>query len=477
MTAMVIEVPEELKQVGDAFVALIEDASRRLRAAAGGRAVDYGAVEVDVAGKVAAIERAVHERVLGALDVDQPRVRIGGREHVRVGRHEATYHTLAGDVVVLRSLYRAAGERNGRTVDPVSLRAGVVADGWLPQTAQAMAHQVQRGPSREAQEAARELCRLPYSRCSFERVAHAVGELYVAQKEDVEQALIESYEVPAEAVSASVSLDRVAMPMEEPRPRPIGRPRKGAARRPIDRVFRMAYVGTVTLHDAEGNALHTIRYGRMPQGYAVGLCEAMGSDVEALLKEKPGLRIIALSDGAEEIVSLLREHICEAELGVPVDQLIDFWHLIEKLGAAATVIYGSRATDVLARWKLRVLNSGRALAEIRTELEASGRRQARRRVDGRMSRPVHEAITYLHNHEGLMGYAAARRAGLPIGSGSVEATCKSLVGVRMKRSGARWKEESGNHVLQLRALALSDRWSEGIHLTLRPLRKPVRVVA
>ena len=90
------------------------------------------------------------------------------------------------------------------------------------------------------------------------------------------------------------------------------------------------------------------------------------------------------------------------------------------------------------------------------------------------AKPVGDAIRYFEKRLKLLRYAAARRVGLPIGSGAVEATCKSLVALRMKRPGARWKEQTGEEILQLRALYLSDRWTAGVVRSLRPLAKAVQ---
>ena len=416
-----------------------------------GQSVDYGEVEDQVASGVAAIERAAHEVLLGQLDVDEARVLVDGVEHVRVGRYPATYYTMAGAVVVERSLYRAAGMRNGPTVDAVSLRAGVVAEGWLPNTARAMAHLLQQGTSREAEQTAGQMSRLPYSRSSFERVGHEVGALYVGDNLRVEQALIEAYKVPQEATGLSVSLDRVSVPMEEPHPNPPPSAPGDKPKRHVVRNFRMAYCGTVTLHDKDGEALHTIRYGRMPKGDAVGLCEGLASDVDELRKRRPDLNVTLLADGAEEMWNQLDEQLNRETLGTTPTRLVDFWHTAEKLGHVAPVLSHSRADASLAAWRLRLLNQSTAAAQILDELRASGREWAS--AGGTL--PVHDAITYLDNHADRMDYAAARAQGRPIGSGNVEATCKSLFQVRIKRPGSRWKETTGEHIVQLRALALS----------------------
>jgi hypothetical protein len=61
----------------------------------------------------------------------------------------------------------------------VSLRAGVIEEGWWPSTAQAIAFLLQQSPSREAVKAAERLGRLPSLRSTFERVGHAVGAVQV----------------------------------------------------------------------------------------------------------------------------------------------------------------------------------------------------------------------------------------------------------------------------------------------------------
>jgi len=471
---MVIEIPEERKGVGEAVKTMVRQVEATWRSTCGGRAVEYEAIEQQLAAGAAAIERASHQTVLQGLDMDHPQVEIEGQRYHRVGRYEADYYTLAGPVRVTRTLYREQGQRNAKTVNAVSLRCGVVGEGWLPGAAQAMAHQLQQGTSREAETTARLLGRLPYARSSFESVGQEIGRQYTALRTDLEAVLMEEYRVPAEAASVSIALDRVSVPMAEAAAAKERAAQPQGHQRKVWRQFRMAYCATLTLHDRKGEALQTLRYGRMPQGDVDELCQTLAQDVCTLLRKQPVLGVILLADGAPELWNLLTGSLNAETLGVPVQQLVDLWHLLEKLGSAARLLYGeTQGSTVLHGWRLRLLNRSSSVAEILQELRNSGKAE----VAVGTSRPVHEAITYLENHQAQMNYAYARRHGLPVGSGNVEATCKSLVTVRMKRPGARWKEETGEHLLNLRALALSDRWAPAMTRTLRPLRKALRLAA
>jgi hypothetical protein len=189
-----------------------------------------------------------------------------------------------------------------------------------------------------------------------------------------------------------------------------------------------------------------------------------------LRSKQPELKLVVLCDGAPEMWNLL-----DAELddGIERVRILDYYHVIEKLSPAAKVLFGAEADRNLKRWKLRLINSDGAAKGILRELVDSGLEH----VQSEGVQPVHNAITYFTNNLDKMNYATARESGLPIGSGNVEATCKSLVGQRMKRCGSRWKIDTGEHIVQLRALALSNRWADAMALTLRPPRVSIRRVA
>jgi hypothetical protein len=255
---------------------------------------------------------------------------------------------------------------------------------------------------------------------------------------------------------------------KKPRPRPVGRPKKGAAKRPVERNFRMAYCGTVTLHDQEGAGRYTIRYGCMPEGDIVGLRDRMVAMWRRCRASGQTRELSCLCDGAPEMWNLLEEGFT-SKFGNDLHRLVDFYHTTEKLSAAAHVLEDSAAAagERLGVWKQALLHRSSAAVGILQELIASGR-------DGDLGtdHPVHEAIAYLQNHgceTERIDYARARRLGLALGTGNVEATCKSRFEMGMKRCGARFKEETGQHIVQFRAFALSDRWGPAIELTLRPL--------
>ena len=85
MPKTVIEVPERLKGVGEAMAAHLAELERALDRQGGGKAVDYAAVEREVAASVVRTELASHGAILQSLDVDVPAVIIGGKRYTRVG--------------------------------------------------------------------------------------------------------------------------------------------------------------------------------------------------------------------------------------------------------------------------------------------------------------------------------------------------------------------------------------------------------
>src|SRR5204863_9844707 len=118
-------------------------------------------------------------------------------------------------------------------------------------------------------------------------------------------------------------------------------------------------------------------------------------------------------------------------------RLVELHHFMERMGAAPRVIDDATSADERPRrWKGSLLNRARAATGILEELTASGMDEG-----VGTDHPVHAAITYIQSHSAdadRMNYARARRLGLALGTGNVEATCKSLFETRMKRCGARW---------------------------------------
>lgn len=386
-----------------------------------------------------------------------------------------TYYSAWGELRFERSVYHKQGQSGGPQLVPLERRAGLVEQAWTPQAAEAMARLVQSVPPREAAENLKPLGLLPYSRSSFERVALAMGERWEDEREYFEDALIERIEVCEEAVAISVAYDRVRVDTDETERDPVRWPNGRKQPRTIN--GRMAYCATVTLHDKDGQPLWTKRYGRNAQKEQGSTQPGMGEwiireqvlwDVKALLEMKPELaeRAVALSDGGPELERIIDEDFPDWI------KLCDLYHLSSKLSDALE----DAGFDDEFRHTMR----RRWLDELKTKPQAIVR------IEDQLSQwdgeKVEAALTYIDNRRDRMNYAEARSKMLPVASGHVEATCKSLVEVRMRRCGQRWTPPSSQALLNLRCLALSDLWSDGIQLLLEryecdefePCKKPAR---
>ena len=137
---------------------------------------------------------------------------------------------------------------------------------------------------------------------------------------------------------------------------------------------------------------------------------------------------------------------------------IDFYHASEHLSHLAEAIHG-KTSEAAKRWYMKyrhILKNERLGVSkvIRSAEYYSGSRKYGKTV----KKEIQRHLGYFKNHKKFMQYATYAEKGWPIGSGVIEAACKSVVKQRMCRSGQRWSIKGGQAVLNLRSIAKSDRW-------------------
>jgi len=441
------------------FVERVIDHLRGFHEAAGGMGEpDFGEGEKELMRCIAALESASIGSMLRALDPSAPRVEVGGVVYQRLNQKaESTYCALRGEVIVNRHLYRQEGVRNGPTVVPLDLRAGIVDARYTPAAALAFARMAQAMPSREAEATCESLHVLPYSRSEHFRLGVEMGSRWDELRDEVEANLVAQMHLDPTAAAISVAVDRVSMAMAEPRP-PTAEDVEKGVKNPISVEMRMAYSAVWTLYDTEGRPLQAVRYAHVPTGGVEDMEKCLSRDLDAVLERKPHLRVVTLADGAPEMQGILDRVVAGHKADA---QLVDFWHTAEHLGEAIAGA-GRYKDDLLADWKVDLLERDDAILDIFEVLRGWSKQYMAMPTEA-MPKGLYDALTYLDNNNERMRYASVHKAGLPVGSGTVEATGKTIVEVRMKRSGARWVERDGGPqaLLGLRALATSEpkRWS------------------
>lgn len=411
-------------------------------------------------------ERELHEHMLGIeceylgdelarYDVTVDEIDVAGVVYRPILTSPETYRSTAGPVTVSRHLYRPTG-RGSKSICPLDLRAGIIGGIFTPRAARQAAFVMAHLTSGESQAVLTELGGLSPSRSNLDRLPKTLSPHWEAHRLEWEEALRAQETVPQEAAVLALSVDGVMVPMKGGgRPAKRDQPGKHASGPTGNREVGC---GTAVLYDAAGERLQTMRYGRMPEHRKVSLQQQLQAEAASLVALRPDLIRVRLADGAEGNWRLLAD--IERTLPAPPQaslEIVDFYHACDHLKNGCDAAWGESTAQGKAEFErlktlLKEADNG-ADQVIRVLKYQRGRARGRKRDR------LDDELTYFRNQRPRMHYAEYLQRGLPIASGVIEATCKTLVTQRMKRSGMAWTARGGQAILTLRSLIQSDRWA------------------
>ena len=159
---------------------------------------------------------------------------------------------------------------------------------------------------------------------------------------------------------------------------------------------------------------------------------------------------VVIGDGAEWIWNLVAEHFPDAI------QIVDLYHARQHLWEVARQMYPNEEVNQKAWMKVhqkRLLDKGKVekLVDALRSINIT---------NAQVAEKIRTEADYFEKNAERMRYPEFRRQHLFVGSGVIEAGCKTMIGSRLKQSGMFWTVRGANAILALRTNRLSGRFEQ-----------------
>jgi len=439
--------------------------------------LDAVALEKQVMEVVCELGRVLMTAVFRRADEDAPEVVVNGAQWGSRSVSKGTYVCKFGETSLHRSGYQQSGR--GRVLFPLDLRLGIVEGRYTPGVVRVMAHGIAVMPAEEAEGFLAEVGVVTLSKSTFHRIPQDMSAVYERHRAEIEAVVRGESRVPEGTRTVQVGMDGVMVAMDGEHTKPRGRKTDTPAAPRHERhygaapagpaasddkggaAYHEASVGTVSYFDVKGECLETVYFARMPEYRKEALAASLEEELKLVVAEHPDIQVALASDGALthwEHLSGMQERLPD-EVKTRSRQLLDFCHGAKYLFDAAKLVHGDTAdaTVVAEGWRsnLRHRQDGpdiviRSLRYHRDDVAS--------RADTREELDTIVDFFVDHRKHGRLAYKAAANDAFPIGTGTTEAAAKTVVNVRMKRSGARYESHGGQTILNFRTAVLSKRF-------------------
>jgi hypothetical protein len=295
------------------------------------------------------------------------------------------------------------------------------------------------------------LAGLEFTTKAVERQAEAIG-THIERREQAKRDRVVQLEFPhilGPAVPILyIEMDGTQLPMVHAELE--GRAGRTPGQPARTREVKLGCVFTQTTTDPEGrpirDAASTTYTG------AIESAEPFGRRLYAEVFERGwdrAIKKVVLGDGAEWIWNIADQHFAGAI------QIVDIWHAREHLWDLAAQLFPSDEKQ-RKRWAtklVRKLNRGR-VENVISELRSFPTHKAELRNALRIQ------ADYFERNRNRMRYPNFRQQGLFIGSGVIEAGCRTVIGSRLKQSGMFWTVRGANAIIALRCNRLSGKFED-----------------